>query len=66
MSAPSDSVKEAMLYEKLSDGSVRCNLCAHRCVIAQASAGFVTSRRTRMEACTRSFMVVSSLSMWTR
>jgi pyruvate formate lyase activating enzyme len=39
MSTPSDSVKEAMLYEKLSDGSVRCNLCAHRCVIAQGKRG---------------------------
>jgi len=28
-----------MLYEKLSDGSVRCNLCAHRCVIAQGKRG---------------------------
>jgi len=39
MSTPSDPVKEAMLYEKLSDGSVRCNLCAHRCVIAQGKRG---------------------------
>jgi pyruvate formate lyase activating enzyme len=39
MSTLSDSVKEAMLYEKLSDGSVRCNLCAHRCVIAQGKRG---------------------------
>jgi pyruvate formate lyase activating enzyme len=38
-STPSDSVKEAMLYEKLSDGSVRCNLCAHRCVIARGKRG---------------------------
>ena len=26
-------IKEAMLYEKLDDRSVRCNLCAHRCAI---------------------------------
>ena len=39
MSTPSDSVKEAMLYEKLSDGSVRCNLCAHRCLIVQGKRG---------------------------
>jgi pyruvate formate lyase activating enzyme len=32
-------MKEAMLYEKLSDGRVRCNLCAHRCTIADGKRG---------------------------
>jgi pyruvate formate lyase activating enzyme len=31
--------KEAMLYEKLSDDRVRCNLCAHRCTIADGKLG---------------------------
>jgi len=31
--------KEAMLYEKLPEGKVRCNLCAHRCVIADGKKG---------------------------
>ena len=32
-------MKEALLYEKLSDQRVRCNLCAHRCVIAPGRKG---------------------------
>jgi len=32
-------MKEAMLYEKLSDDRVRCNLCAHRCTIAEGKRG---------------------------
>jgi pyruvate formate lyase activating enzyme len=32
-------MKEAMLYEKLSDNRVRCNLCAHRCTIADGKLG---------------------------
>ena len=28
-------MKEALLYEKQDDGRVQCNLCAHRCVIAE-------------------------------
>jgi pyruvate formate lyase activating enzyme len=31
--------KEALLYEKLEKGRVRCNLCAHRCVIADGKFG---------------------------
>jgi pyruvate formate lyase activating enzyme len=30
---------EAMLYEKLADNQVRCNLCAHRCSIAEGRVG---------------------------
>ena len=32
-------IKEAMLYEKISDGDVHCGLCAHRCVIKSAKRG---------------------------
>ncbi|MEA1940408.1 MAG: AmmeMemoRadiSam system radical SAM enzyme [Candidatus Caldatribacteriota bacterium] len=39
--------KEAMLYEKLSEGKVRCNLCAHRCVIADGKKGICQVRENR-------------------
>jgi len=32
-------MKEALLYEKLDDQRVRCNLCAHRCNIAPGHKG---------------------------
>ncbi|MGD8792858.1 MAG: AmmeMemoRadiSam system radical SAM enzyme [Anaerolineae bacterium] len=32
-------MKEAMLYERLEDSKVRCNLCAHRCTIAEGRVG---------------------------
>jgi len=32
-------MKEAMLYERLPGRTVRCNLCAHRCVIADGEMG---------------------------
>ena len=32
-------MKEAMLYEKLSDDRVRCHLCAHRCAIPDGKKG---------------------------
>ena len=37
-------MKEALLYEKLSDGRVRCNLCAHRCVIKDGERGICQVR----------------------
>ena len=40
-------VKEAMLYEKLSDDRVRCHLCAHRCVIAEGKRGICQVRENR-------------------
>jgi len=40
-------MKEAMLYEKLSDDRVRCNLCAHRCVIADGKMGVCQVRENR-------------------
>jgi len=38
---------EAMLYEKLEAGAVRCNLCARRCVIQQGKRGFCRVRENR-------------------
>ena len=40
-------MKEAMLFEKLSDGRVRCGLCAHRCVIADGKRGLCQVRENR-------------------
>jgi pyruvate formate lyase activating enzyme len=40
-------VKEAMLWESLSDGRVRCRLCAHRCVIAEGKRGVCQVRENR-------------------
>ncbi len=40
-------MKEAMLYEKLSDNKVRCNLCAHHCVIADGKQGVCLVRENR-------------------
>jgi len=40
-------MKEAILYEKLADGRVRCNLCAHRCVIGDGKRGVCHVRENR-------------------
>jgi len=32
-------MREATLYEKLPDNHVRCNLCAHRCIISDGKKG---------------------------
>jgi pyruvate formate lyase activating enzyme len=40
-------VKEAMLYEKLSDDRVRCHLCAHRCTITDGKKGICQVRENR-------------------
>ncbi len=37
-------MKEALLYEKLADNKVRCNLCAHRCLIAEGGLGICQVR----------------------
>lgn len=37
-------MKEAFLYQKINDNSVRCNLCAHRCVIRPGKAGICIVR----------------------
>ena len=40
-------MKEAMWYQKLSDGRVRCNLCNHRCVIAEGKRGICGVRESK-------------------
>lgn len=40
-------IKEAMLYEKLDGGNVRCNLCGHRCRITPARKGICGVRENR-------------------
>ena len=40
-------MKEAMLYDKLPDHSVRCRLCAHRCVIALGKKGVCQVRENQ-------------------
>ena len=38
-------MKEALLYEKLSNGVVRCDLCAHHCRIAPGELGICQVRK---------------------
>ena len=38
-------MKEAMLYESLSEGKVRCNLCNHRCTIGDGGYGICGVRQ---------------------
>ncbi len=40
-------MKEAILYEKLDEKSVRCNLCAHRCLIREGRSGICGVRENR-------------------
>ncbi len=40
-------MKEALLYEKLPGGEVRCNLCHHRCRIPPGKSGLCGVRRNR-------------------
>ena len=40
-------VREAMLWEGLPDGKVRCRLCAHRCVIFPGKRGICGVRENR-------------------
>lgn len=42
--------KEAMLYEKLEQGKVRCSLCRHYCTIAPGKRGICGVRENREEA----------------
>jgi pyruvate formate lyase activating enzyme len=41
------SRKEAMLYDRLSGGRVRCNLCHHHCVIPEGQRGICQVRENR-------------------
>jgi len=38
------TVRDALFYEKLSNGRVRCSLCERRCEIPQGSKGFCKTR----------------------
>ncbi len=40
-------MKEATLYEKLPDSRVRCNLCAHRCIIVDGHMGICQVRENQ-------------------
>ncbi len=40
-------MKEALLYAKLEDSRVRCQLCAHRCLIAEGKRGVCQVRENR-------------------
>jgi len=40
-------MKEALLYERLEDQRVKCNLCAHRCLIAAGRKGICLVRENR-------------------
>ncbi len=40
-------MKEAMLYERLSESKVRCNLCNHRCNIKDGNYGICGVRQNR-------------------
>ncbi|MBU3911329.1 MAG: AmmeMemoRadiSam system radical SAM enzyme [Candidatus Omnitrophica bacterium] len=40
-------IKEAMFYESLSGGRVRCSLCAHRCEIAAGKFGICGVRKNQ-------------------
>jgi len=40
-------MREAMFYERLGDGVVRCNLCSHRCRIADSRRGICGVRENR-------------------
>ncbi|MFQ6117770.1 MAG: AmmeMemoRadiSam system radical SAM enzyme, partial [Candidatus Bipolaricaulia bacterium] len=42
-----ETAKEALLYEKLPEGRVRCNLCAHRCLIFPGKRGICQVRENR-------------------
>ncbi len=40
-------MKEAMLYERLGEGKVRCALCSHRCLIGPGGRGICGVRENR-------------------
>jgi len=40
-------MKEALLYQKLADGKVQCQLCAHKCEIAPGKRGICQVRENR-------------------
>lgn len=40
-------MREAMLWESLGEGRIRCNLCAHRCIIPPGRRGICMVRENR-------------------
>jgi len=40
-------MREAMLYERLEEGKIRCNLCHHHCIIAPSNRGVCGVRENR-------------------
>ena len=42
-----ESLHEAMLYEKMEDGQVKCSLCARRCLIKDGALGFCLVRKNK-------------------
>lgn len=40
-------IQEALLYDKLEEGKVRCNLCSHRCTIQRGRRGICGVRENR-------------------
>jgi len=38
------TVREAISYEKLKNGEVKCSLCKRRCEISQGTKGFCGTR----------------------
>jgi len=40
-------MKEALLFNKMEDADVRCNLCAHRCLISEGKKGICQVRQNR-------------------
>ncbi|MFW6295209.1 MAG: hypothetical protein ACOC1M_05745, partial [Halanaerobium sp.] len=40
-------MKEALLYEKLEDNKVKCNVCNHRCIINDGRRGICRVRENR-------------------
>jgi len=47
MAVQVETAKEAMLYERLPEGKVRCHLCAHRCLIPPGRRGICQVRENR-------------------
>jgi pyruvate formate lyase activating enzyme len=41
---PVSEMREAMLYDRLSSGRVRCRVCAHRCVVEPGARGICAVR----------------------
>ncbi len=38
-------IKEGVLFDQLPDNKVRCNVCSHRCTIAEGKAGICRTRK---------------------